>query len=221
MPEALRLDCLPDDPLRDLSAPVTPLRHSVVFHGRVWDVARDEVDFGSGATQRDYVVHTGAVGILALDERDRVLMICQYRHPVRMRLWEIPAGMLDVRGESPLDAARRELFEEADLRAGRWHTLVDWFNSPGGSSEALRAFVARDLTPVADGERFRRTDEEADMVHRWVPLDEARRAVLAGRVHNPTAVVAVLAACAARDDGWGSLRPADAPWPELGNVPRP
>lgn len=209
------------DELRDVPGPVTPLSHETVYHGRIWDVARDELDLGSGTACREYVVHTGAVGILAVDDRDRVLMVRQYRHPVRMRLWEIPAGLLDVPGESAVDAARRELYEEADLRAADWHVLVDWFNSPGGSSEAVRAFVARGLSGVPAAERFERTDEEAGMEYRWVTLDEARDAVLGGRVHNPTAVVAVLAACAARAEGWTTLRPADAPWPEYDAAPHP
>ena len=100
---------------------------------------RDTVDLGEGGVvQREYVQHTGAVGILALDEDGRVLFVEQYRHPVGMTLWELPAGLLDVRGELPLRAAQRELAEEADLRAGRWDLLIDWFNSPGGMTEALR-----------------------------------------------------------------------------------
>jgi ADP-ribose pyrophosphatase len=190
----------------------------VAFHGLVWDVARDRVDLGGGRSDRvvtrEYVHHPGAVTVLALDDAERVLMIRQYRHPVRMELWELPAGLLDVAGEPPLRAAQRELAEEADLRAGRWDVLVDWFNSPGGMDESLRLYLARDVHPVDDGDLHQRTDEELDMPTRWVPLDEARDAVLAGRIHNPGSVVGILAACASRAQAWSTLRPADAPWPE-------
>jgi 8-oxo-dGDP phosphatase len=201
--------------LRDVHDP-RPVRGSrVVHHGLIWDVVRDEVDLGdAGTVTREYVWHPGAVGVLALDEADRVLMIRQYRHPVRHDLWELPAGLLDVDGEPPLQAARRELEEEADLRAGRWDTLVDWFNSPGGLDEAIRVFLARELSDVPAAQRFTREHEEAGMHVAWVHLDEARDAVLAGRLHNPTAVVGILAAAAARSQGWKVLRPADAPWPE-------
>lgn len=183
--------------------------------GLVWDVVRDTVDLGeSGSVRREYVSHPGAVGVLALDEQGRALVVRQYRHPVRYDLWELPAGLLDVPGEPPVGAAQRELAEEADLTATRWDVLVDWFNSPGGMDETIRVFLARDLSPVALHDRFEREHEERDMVVEWVHLDIARDAVLAGRVHNPTAVVGVLAACAARDQGWTTLRPADAPWPE-------
>jgi ADP-ribose pyrophosphatase len=187
----------------------------LVHAGMVWDVVRDGVDLGAaGVVHREYLRHPGAVGVLALDDDDRVTLVLQYRHPVRHELWELPAGLLDVDGEPPLVAARRELAEEADLCAGRWDTLVDWFNSPGGSDEAIRVYLARDLSRVPEAELHEREHEEAGMPTARFGLDEARDAVLAGRVHNPTTVVGVLAACAARDVGWSTLRPADAPWPE-------
>lgn len=201
--------------LRDSFAPRTVLDHEVVYKGLVWDVVRDRVDLGEGGVvQREYVQHTGAVGILALDEQDRALFVEQYRHPVGMTLWELPAGLLDVQGEPPLRAAQRELAEEADLRAERWDVLIDWFNSPGGMTEALRLYLARGVSAVPDAERHTREAEELGMKVRWVPLEEARDAVLAGALHNPGAVVGVLAACEARNLGWRTLRPADAPWPE-------
>lgn len=187
----------------------------LVHAGMVWDVVREGVDLGDqGVVHREYVRHPGAVGVLALDDDERVTLVRQYRHPARHELWELPAGLLDVDGEPPLEAAQRELAEEADLRAGRWDVLVDWFNSPGGSDEAIRVYLARDLSSVPDAELHEREHEEAGMPTATFSLDEVRSAVLAGRVHNPTAVVGVLAACAARDAGWSTLRPADAPWPE-------
>ena len=193
-------------------------RSDVVFAGRVWDVVSEDVvlpgEDGDTTVTREFQRHPGAVTVLALDDEERVLFLRQYRHPVRHELWELPAGLLDVEGEDPLVAAQRELAEEADLRAGSWAVLVDWFNSPGGSDEALRVYVARELSAVPAQERHVREDEEADMVLVRVPLAEARDAVLAGRVHNPGAVIGVLAAAAAQEQGWATLRPADAPWPE-------
>ena len=92
--------------------------------------------------------------------------------------------------------------------------LVDWFNSPGGMNEALRLFLARDVEEVPVVERHVREAEELGMPVHWVPLEQARDAVLAGRLHNPGTVVGVLAAWAAREQGWRTLRPVDAPWPE-------
>jgi ADP-ribose pyrophosphatase len=205
----------PDGDLRDRFAPRTVLAHETVYSGLVWDVVRDTVDLGEGGVvKREYVQHTGAVAVLALDDDDRVLFLEQYRHPVGMTLWELPAGLLDVDGEPPHEAARRELAEEADLRAERWDVLIDWFNSPGGMTEALRLYLARGVSSVPEAERHEREAEELGMTVRWVPLEEARDAVLTGALHNPAAVVGVLAACEARAQGWRTLRPADAPWPE-------
>jgi ADP-ribose pyrophosphatase len=201
--------------LRDSIGTRPVMASELAFSGRVWDVVSDQVDLGAaGVVTRDYVRHPGAVGVLALDDTERVLLVHQYRHPVGMTLWELPAGLLDVDDEPPLLAAQRELAEETDLRAGRWDTLIDWVLSPGGTSEAFRCYLARDVSDVPQADRHSRQGEEQDMPSAWFALDEVRDAVLAGRLHNPSLVVGVLTACAARDAGWSTLRPADAPWPE-------
>lgn len=190
----------------------------VVFEGMVWDVRRDTVNLGeAGKVTREYLDHPGAVAIVALRQvtgRDQVLLIQQYRHPVGAFEWEVPAGLLDVAGEPPWQAAARELHEEADLSARRWDVLIDHFGSPGGSSEALRVFLARDLAEVDHDERFSRDGEERGMSVCWVDLDEAHEAVLRGQLHNSSAVIGILTAHAAQARGWGTLRPRDAPWPE-------
>jgi 8-oxo-dGTP pyrophosphatase MutT (NUDIX family) len=201
--------------IADDAAALPVVRSGTVYDGLVWDVRRDTVDLGDGQTvTRELIVHTGAVGVIALNAADEVLLLRQYRHPVSAYLWEPPAGLLDVAGEDALACAKRELYEEADLRADEWHVLLDFYNSPGGSTESFRCYLARGLREVPDGERHERDDEERDMATTWVPLDEARDLVLAGHLHNPTAVSGILAASAARNLGWDTLRPADAPWPE-------
>jgi len=200
--------------LGDEPSPRRVLHSETPYSGRIWDVVQDtfELSAGTDPLVRDYIDHPGAVAVLVLDDQGRVLLVRQYRHPVGMQLWEIPAGLLDVRDEDPLDAAARELAEEADLTAGRWDVLVEMFNSPGSSSEALRIYLARQPDAIPHHERFERTEEEAEMETRWVPLDEAVHAVLEGRIHNPSAVAGLLTAAAARAHGFTGLRPADAPW---------
>ncbi|WP_369143460.1 NUDIX domain-containing protein [Streptomyces sp. R44] len=184
------------------------------FTGKKTSVRTDDVVMPDGSVaRRDYQVHPGSVAVLALDEQDRVVVLRQYRHPVRQKLWEIPAGLLDVPGENPLHAAQRELYEEAHVKAGDWRVLTDLYTSPGGSDEAVRIFLARDLAE-ADGERYEVADEEADMELARVPLGELARGALAGSLHNTCLVAGVLAVVAARAaDGLESLRPAAAPWP--------
>jgi len=162
--------------------------------------------------ERDVVIHPGAVAVLALDEAQQVLLIRQYRHPVRRLLWEIPAGLRDVAGEPPWATARRELLEEAGYRARDWRVLADYYTSPGFSTERLRVFLARDLEFVPEAERdFIPEAEEAQLLIAWLPLDEAVRKVFAGDLHNGVAALGVLAAYAARSEGFDGLRPADAP----------
>ena len=200
------------DEVRDDIQARPVVESAVVHEGAMWDVRRDVVDLGSGVVTREFLEHTGAVAILALDDADRVLLIQQYRHPVGTRDWELPAGLLDVRGEDPLDAAARELAEEADLTARSWSVLSDVFTSPGGTSEALRIYLARDLDVVPERDRHERTDEEAGMPTGWLPLSELVEAVLTGHLHNSILCLGALAADAARQRGWRTLRPATVPF---------
>ncbi|MEW1963724.1 NUDIX hydrolase [Microbacterium sp. NPDC077644] len=168
------------------------LQSDVVYRGWVWDVRSDRFAYGDGELVREYVEHTGAVAVLALDDDGRVLMIQQYRHPIRNRDWELPAGLLDVEGEDPMDAARRELAEEADLVAEHWDLLVSTWTTPGGNSELIRIYLATGVE--AAPEVFDREDEEADIRLEWVPLSEAVEAVLTGRLRNGILSLGVLAA---------------------------
>lgn len=197
--------------IEDEPAPTALTSSTVQFDGHVWNIRQDAFDYNGTEIVREYVDHPGAVAILALDDQDRVLLIQQYRHPVRMREWELPAGLLDVDGEHALIGAQRELAEETDVVAAEWNVLTEFYTSPGGSNEVIRIYLARGLSPAT--EVFDRTDEEADMVTRWVSLDDAVDAALARRVQNPSLVVGVLAAAASRARGWASLGPADLPWP--------
>jgi hypothetical protein len=91
-----------DGLLRDERVSLPVISTQTIYNGRVWDVRQDTFDYAGSELTRDYVAHTGAVAVLVLDENENVLAIQQYRHPVRLREWEIPAGLLDVSGESPL-----------------------------------------------------------------------------------------------------------------------
>lgn len=199
-------------PIRDGGEPTPVLESAVAFEGKVWDVRTDTLVFDGQTIVRNIILHPGAVGILALDDRDRVLLIRQYRHPLGMHIFEPPAGLLDVHGEPPAHTARRELAEESGYEARTWHTLVDFLNSPGGSSEAIRVYLARDLTRIDGGRPYTGEAEEGFLPRAWVDLDEAKDLVLSGAVSAPTAVTGILAAWAARAGGWAALRPADEPW---------
>lgn len=181
---------------QELSHPV--LDHSRVYEGRVWDVVTERVDLGHTQVQRDFVAHTGAVAVIALDDDDRILLLSQYRHPARRVFWEPPAGLLDIAGEEPVVAAARELAEESDLAAAHWEPLQTFYSSPGGSSEKIQIFLARGLSLIPEAERFVREDEEADMEAVWISLDDALAAITTGSLQCPTTVVGILALAARR-----------------------
>jgi 8-oxo-dGDP phosphatase len=179
--------------------------------GTVVSVRRDVVRMPDGEeVGREVVEHPGAVGILAMDEAGQVLLIRQYRHPVGRQLWEIPAGLRDVAGEPPLATAQRELLEEAGYLAADWQVLADFFTSPGITSERLRVYLARGLTSVPDAERqYVPNHEEAHLRIEWAPLDVVVSRILAGNLHNGVMMIGVLAAFAARQDGFATLRGPD------------
>ncbi|HSF98020.1 MAG TPA: NUDIX hydrolase [Ornithinibacter sp.] len=210
MSEAVQVPARLQDRLDPL--PVRSSRRA--FTGHVWNIVTEDVDLGEGGVvTRDFVDHSGAVAVLALDEQDRVVLVKQYRHPVGAFEWELPAGLLDVDGEPPHLTAARELMEETDLEAQEWHLLLDHYTSSGGSSESVRVFLARGLTPVPEERHHERDGEELGMPVRLVPLAEVVDAVLAGDVHNGTLMVAALAAARLREQGWAGTRSVDEPWP--------
>lgn len=186
---------------------------SVTAAGRIVTLRSDLVRMPDGEIiGREVVGHPGAVAVVALDEQDRVLMIRQYRHPAAATLWELPAGLRDVDGEQLVDTARRELAEETGYRARDWLVLADFLTSPGISTERLRVFLARGISAIPAGELgYVRQHEEAYLTSAWVPLAEAVRAILSGDLHNGVAMVGILSAYAARNDGFRSLRPPGAP----------
>jgi 8-oxo-dGDP phosphatase len=193
-----------------------PVESSTVrAQGKITSYVEDQVRTPDGQLiTREYLKHPGAVGVIALDDHDRVALVRQYRHPVRHRLIEPPAGLLDVEGEGYLATVKRELAEEVGLAAGSWAVLVDLFTTPGILGESLRIYLARDLEVVDDPDGYVREGEEAHMDTVWASLDDLVEAVLDGRLHNPTVVSGVLAAWTARErDGFTSLRVADAAWP--------
>jgi 8-oxo-dGTP pyrophosphatase MutT (NUDIX family) len=177
--------------------------------GKIFALRRDNVRMPGGkVVTRDVVEHYGAVAIVAIDDEGRILMIYQYRHPFGRRLWELPAGLLDVNGEAPHLTAARELREEAGLQAQTWQVLVDLDSTPGFSDESVRVYLATGLMQV---ERPDAHDEEADMQLQWYPIAEAVNRVFSGEIVNSLAVAGILAAYAVTK-GLAQPRPVDTPW---------
>jgi 8-oxo-dGDP phosphatase len=179
-----------------------------IYVGKIFALRADDVRMSGGnVARREVVEHYGAVAILALDDDNNVMLVYQYRHPLGRRLWELPAGLLDLGGEPPHITAARELKEEAGLEATEWRVLVDLVSAPGFSDESVRVYLA---TGIADVGRPDAHDEEADLQVKWFSLEEARRMVLDGEIVNSIAIAGILAARDVEDPS--SLRRVDAPW---------
>jgi 8-oxo-dGDP phosphatase len=211
-PEAQSQHSIKNETIRDLTETWPVDSSEELAQGRLVRLRRDVVRMPGGeVAAREVIEHPGAVAIVALDPQQRVLMIRQYRHPVGRLLWEVPAGLRDVAGEPLLVTAKRELLEEVGYQAEQWQVLTDTYSSPGISTERIRVFLARGLTLVPESERsYVRVDEEAHLLLAWVPLPEAVALLLAGELHNGVTATGILAAYAAREDGFGALRNPDA-----------
>jgi 8-oxo-dGDP phosphatase len=180
-----------------------------LYTGRIFTLRKDQVRMPGGqVVGREVVEHFGAVAVLAMDDDGNIPMVYQYRHPIGRRLWELPAGLLDVDGEAPHLTAARELQEEAGLAAHTWQVLVDIDSTPGFSDESVRVYLATGLTDVGRPDAH---DEEADMTLEWVPIAEALRQVFTGEIVDSLAVSGILAAYAVTE-GVAELRPVDAEW---------
>jgi ADP-ribose pyrophosphatase len=177
---------------KDRPAHLAISKSEVVFQGKIWDVKSESFDYNGETLIREFVAHPGAVAILALNEADEVLLINQYRHPVREYLWEIPAGLLDIPGESRLEAAKRELLEETGYIAESWAELIEFHTTPGGNNETIAVFLARALRH--QGHDLELEGEEIDMEVAWVPLGDALKSVLASEIRSPSAAVGIMAA---------------------------
>jgi 8-oxo-dGDP phosphatase len=177
--------------------------------GKIFALRADQVRMPGGKiVTREVIENFGAVAIVAMDDDGRIPMVYQYRHPFGRRLWELPAGLLDVDGEAPHLSAARELREEVGLQAQTWQLLVDLDSAPGFSDESVRIYLATGLTEV---DRPESHDEEADMTVEWYSLAEAVQRVFSGEIVNSLAVAGVLAAYAV-SEGIAEPRPVDAPW---------
>jgi 8-oxo-dGTP pyrophosphatase MutT (NUDIX family) len=177
--------------------------------GKIFALRLDRVRMpGGNVVTREVIEHYGAVAIVAMDSDGRIPLVYQYRHAFGRRLWELPAGLLDVADEAPHLAAARELREEAGLQAQTWQVLADLNSAPGFSDESVRVFLATELTEVDKPESF---DEEADMTVEWYPLADAVQKIFTGEIVNSLAVGGILAAHAVVE-GVAEPRPLDAPW---------
>ena len=147
------------------------------YKNSLFSVTEDHaVDPSGFEIKRGIVQHAGSAVMMAVDDRKRILLVRQYRLPARAYLWELPAGRLDP-GETPLQAAKRELIEETGYRAKTWTKLVNFYPSPGYVAEKMTIFLATGLTA---GEAKPMEDERIQT--RWFSEKEVREGILSGKI---------------------------------------
>jgi 8-oxo-dGDP phosphatase len=166
-----------------------------VHSGHVWNVVVADFEAPDGAQfSRDIVRSPGSVAVVPLvfdaEGLASVVLVSQYRPPYERAVIEIPAGMRDVPDEPPAETARRELVEEAGLRAGELMHLLDMLPSPGMTDSVCTIFLATDCTP-ADLDRHGPEEEAMELLH--VPLDDALAMIDRGEITDAKTVCALLA----------------------------
>ncbi len=163
------------------------LESATIFTGRVFSVTRDRVrEPGGVEATREIVRHAGSAVILPRRDDGSILLVRQFRLPPRRFLWELAAGRIDP-GESPLEAAQRELVEETGFSAERWKLLVEYFPSPGYLDEKMWIYVAEGL------KRGRaRPEEDERITKRWFTPAQIQRMIRTGKLDDGKALVGCL-----------------------------
>ena len=160
-----------------------------VYAGRVIQLSIERVQLPNGSVaELEIVRHPGGAAIVALDDRQHVCLLRQFRHAADGWIYELPAGKLDNR-EPPLDCARRELREEAGREATEWQSLGSYLSSPGVLTEVLHLYLARGLTVVAAA-----PEEHEVLEVEWVPLSQALEMAADGRIRDGKTLVGLFLA---------------------------
>jgi ADP-ribose pyrophosphatase len=158
-----------------------------VYSCGLFRVTEDEAEDRTGwKMKRSVVRHHGSAVMMAVDPKNRVMLVRQYRLPAGQYLWELPAGKMDE-GETALQAARRELIEETGLRAKTWKKLTTFFPSPGYVEEKMTIYLATDLT---QGEAKPMEDERIET--RWFTKKELRDLIASNKILDAKTMIGFL-----------------------------
>ena len=152
-----------------------------------WVTEEHAVDPDGFEIRRAIVHHPGSAVMMPIDQRGRILLVRQYRLPVRGYLWELPAGRMDE-GETPLKACKRELMEETGYRARSWKKLLSFWVSPGFVAEKMNLYVATDLIK---GDASPMEDERIEIG--WFKPAEIDKWIRSGKLQDAKTIIGFLA----------------------------
>jgi len=158
-----------------------------IYSGGAVKFSADEIVLPDGKiATREYLEHPGAVAVLPFVDKDRIVLVSQYRYPVRKLTLEIPAGKLD-KGETPAACARRELEEETGFKPRTLKKLVSYWPTPAFSNEVLHVYAAFGLA-----EAHSSPDEDEFIEHQVMPFREALKLAVNGKIMDSKTIIALL-----------------------------
>lgn len=167
----------------------TTINSKTIYTGKILNLRVDEVKLPDGKiSSREIVEHSGAVAIVAVNKKDEVLMVKQYRKPVESVLLEIPAGKLE-KGESKEACAQRELMEETGYFANDLKYIMDFYTTPGFSNELMHLFFAKNLVA-----RKKEADFDENLILETIPIKQAISKIKTGEIKDGKTIVGLLLA---------------------------
>jgi len=162
----------------------------VIYHGRVFDLYREETTLPNGKKMTaEFIHHPGSSGVIPLMDENSVVLIHQYRPILKDFIWEIPSGTM-LPEEDPLSCAKRELEEECGLLGRRFEKLGEVFVAPWYSDEQTHLFLAKELTPCEQ-----KLDEDEILTTQIISFDQAMKMIEKGEIRDATTILGLQLAC--------------------------
>lgn len=168
----------------------TEISNKSIFKGRLIDLNVETINLPNGKTAtREVVKHPDASAAIAINDKKQMLLVKQWREPIKQVTLEIPAGLIDAADASPLDAMKRELNEEGGYKAEYWEQISEFNSSPGFCDEKIYLFYCDTLTKLEDK---RPLDDDEFLTRQWYGLGELKELLAQGKIVDSKTIMAIL-----------------------------